>query len=225
MEAISVSRPRSPVGLGRIAVALLGLVIAVDLFAVYADFRFYDVIGDAMGGAGGEAMVRRVLAAHSLDSLAGRVHTGALVVCVIGYLCWFVRVRANAGVFEPGGQSMQAWWAVAGWFVPGLNLWYPRRITLEIWDASPPSSGARRSHLLVNLWWTLCLLSLVADRLGDLHYESGFTPADNRAILLLSLLARTVEIVAAVLAILVVLRLTRMQQAKVLAGPGVPLAV
>jgi len=223
--SISVSRPRSPVGLGRIAVALLGLVIAVDLFAVYADFRLYDVIGDVMGGTGGDAEFRRVEAAHSLDLLAGRVHTGALVVCVIGYLCWFVRVRANAGVFDPGEQSMQAWWAVVGWFVPGLNLWYPRRITLEIWDAGRSPAGARRSHLLVNLWWTLCVLSIVADRLGDMNYESDFTPAYNRAILLLSLLARTVEIVAAVLAILVVLRLTRMQHAKILAGPGVPLAV
>ncbi|MFJ5301460.1 hypothetical protein [Streptomyces sp. NPDC088350] len=68
-------------------------------------------------------------------------------------------------------------------------------------------------------WWA------VVGWLGDLRYESDVTPADNGAVLLLSLLADTVEIVAAVLAILVVLRLTRMQHAKVLAGPGMPLAV
>ena len=220
-----VSLPRSPVGLGRVAVALLGLVIAVDLFAVYADLTLYDVIGDLMNGAGGGAVLRRVDAAQSLDSVAGIVQTGSLVVCVIGYLCWFVRVRANAGVFDPGEQSMRPWWAVAGWFAPGLNLWYPRRITLEIWDASRPPEGTCRSRPLVNLWWTLWVLSLLADWLRHVRYESDFTPGENQAVLQLSLTADTVEIVAGVLAILVVLRLTRMQHDRASAEAGVPLAV
>lgn len=39
---------RSPVGLGRAAVALLALVIAADLFAVWADWTMYDVSGTLM---------------------------------------------------------------------------------------------------------------------------------------------------------------------------------
>ncbi|WP_262056081.1 DUF4328 domain-containing protein [Streptomyces sp. STR69] len=221
---VPVSRLRSPVGLGRAAAALLGLVIAADLFAVYAGFKLYDVTGDLMNGATGGSVLRRADTAESLDSLAWKVHSGAMLVCVIVYVSWFVLVRGNAEVFDPAEQSMKSWWAVVGWFVPGLNLWYPRRITLEIWDASNPA-GTRRSHLLVNVWWTLCLLTFLADRVGNLRYKESFEPDENHAVLQLSLLADTVEIVAAVLAILVVLRLTRMQHAKVLAGPGVPLVV
>jgi len=212
---------RSPIGLGRAAVALLGLVIAADLFAGYADFRVYDVTGDFMNGATGDALLRRADAAESLNSLAGKVQSGSMLVCVIVYVSWFVLVRGNAGVFDPGGQSMKSWWAVVGWFVPFLNLWYPRRITLEIWDASSPA-GTRTSHLVVNIWWTLWLLSLLADRMGSLHHEESFGSDGNHAVAQLSLIADVVEIPAGVLAILVVLRLTRMQHEKVLARAGVP---
>ena len=218
-----VSRLRSPVGLGRAAAALLGVVIAADLFAVHAGLALYDVTGDLMNGATGGAVLRRADAAVSLDSLALKVHSGSILVCVIVYVSWFVLVRGNAGVFDPAEQSMKSWWAVVGWFAPGLNLWYPRRITLEIWDASSPA-GARRSHLLVNVWWTLWILSLIADWMGDLHYEERFGPDENHAVVELSLIADVVEIAAGALAILVVLRLTRMQHEKTLAGAGVPVA-
>ncbi|MBK3574047.1 DUF4328 domain-containing protein [Streptomyces sp. MBT65] len=220
----TVSRLRSPVGLGRAAAALLGIVVAADLFAGYAGFKLYDVTGDLMNGATGSAVLRRSDAAETLDSLAEKVHSGAMLVCVIVYVSWFVLVRGNAEVFDPAEQSMKSWWAVVGWFVPFLNLWYPRRITLEIWDASSPV-GARRSHLLVNVWWTLWLLSLFADRVGGLHYKESAEPGENHAVLQLSLLADAVEIAAGVLAILVVLRLTRMQRDKALAGRAVPLTV
>jgi len=216
-----VSRLRSPVGLGRAAAALLGIVIAADLFAVYAGLALYDVTGDLMNGATGSAVLRRADAAESLDSLALKVHSGSVLVCVIVYVSWFVLVRGNAEVFDPAEQSMKSWWAVVGWFAPGLNLWYPRRITLEIWDASSPA-GTRRPHLLVNVWWTLWLLSLLADWMGNLHYEERFGPDENHAVVQLSLIANAVEIAAGVLAILVVLRLTRMQHEKALARAGVP---
>ena len=215
---------RSPVGLGRAAVALLGLVIAVDLFAVYADFVLYDVTGDLMDGAAGGAVTRRLDDAETLNSVAGGIQSGALVTCAIVYLCWFVRVRANAGVFDPGEQSMKPWWAIGGWFVPFVNLWYPRRVTLEIWDASRPV-GARRSHALVNIWWTLWLLSLFSDRLGITDYGKTEAADQISAAAYQLMISDGLDIAAAALAILVVLRLTRMQHEKALAGPGVPVGL
>ncbi|MGW0838306.1 DUF4328 domain-containing protein [Streptomyces prunicolor] len=216
--------PRSPIGLGRAAVALLGLVIAADLFAVYADLDLYDVTGDLMDGAAGGAVTRRLDDAETLNSVAGGIQSGALVACAIVYLCWFVRVRANAGVFDPGEQSMKPWWAVGGWFVPFVNLWYPRRVTLEIWDASRPV-GARRSHALVNIWWTLWLLSLFSDRLGITDYGKAEAADQINAAAYQLMISDGLDIAAAALAILVVLRLTRMQHEKALAGPGVPVGL
>jgi hypothetical protein len=215
---------RSPIGLGRAAVALLGLVIAADLFAVYADLALYDVTGDLMDGAAGGAVTRRLDDAETLNSVAGGIQSGALVICAIVYLYWFVRVRANAGVFDPGEQSMKPWWAVGGWFVPFVNLWYPRRITLEIWDASSPA-GARRSHALVNIWWTLWLLSLFGDRLGSTEYGKADAADQMHASAYQLMISDGLDIAAAAFAILVVLRLTRMQHEKALAGPGVPVGL
>nr|WSY52326.1 DUF4328 domain-containing protein [Streptomyces sp. NBC_00886] len=216
---------RSPVGLGRAAAALLGLVIAVDLFAVYADLALYDVTGDLMDGATGSAVGRRLDDAESLNSLAGGVQSGSLIACVIVYLCWFVRVRANAGVFDPGEQSMKPWWAVGGWFVPFVNFWYPRRITVDIWDASRPVGSARRSPVLINIWWTLWILSLLVDQLGGTQYGKADAHYEIHSAAYQLMISDDLDIAAAALAILVVLRLTRMQREKALAGPGVPVAV
>jgi hypothetical protein len=214
---------RSPVGLGRTAAALLGLVIAVDLFAVYVDLVLYDVTGDLMDGAAGSAATRRLDDANSLNSVAVGAQSASLVMCIIVYLCWFVRVRANAGVFDPHAQSMKPGWAVAGWFVPFVNLWYPRRITRDIWDASSPV-GARRSHLLVNAWWTLWILSLLADRVSTAQSRDADTVDGIHADAQALMISDALDIAAAALAIALVLRLTRMQNAKALAGPGAPVA-
>jgi hypothetical protein len=119
---------------------------------------------------------------------------------------------------------MKPWWAVGGWFVPFVNLWYPRRVTLEIWDASRPV-GARRSHALVNTWWTLWLLSLFSDRLGITDYGKADAADQIHAAAYQLMISDGLDIAAAALAILVVLRLTRMQHEKALAGPGVPVGL
>ncbi|WOX12038.1 DUF4328 domain-containing protein [Streptomyces sp. N50] len=215
---------RSPVGLGRAAVALLGLVIAADLFAVYADLVLYDVTGDLMDGASAGAAAGRLDDADSLNTVAGGVQAVSLIGCIIVYLCWFVRVRANAGVFAPDTQSMKPGWAIAGWFVPFVNLWYPRRITRDIWDASSPL-GARRSYLLVNAWWTLWIVSLLADRVGTAQSGDADTVDGTHSGAYAMAISDALDIAAAALAIALVLRLTRMQHAKALAGPGIPAGI
>ncbi|MEU6377748.1 DUF4328 domain-containing protein [Streptomyces sp. NPDC046909] len=214
---------RSPIGLGWAAVAGLGAVIATDLFAIYADFVMYDVTGDLMGDGFGAVLTERADRADRLYAVAGTVQTVALIATVVLYLCWFHRVRVNAQVFDPSGHSMKGHWAVWGWFVPVVNLWFPRRITLEIWDTSSPW-GAPRPHGLVNTWWTFWIIALVSGRLA----QSAGRRADTAETLHMAagqtLFADVVDIVAAALAIAVVLRLTRMQNEKALGGPA-PVAV
>ncbi|MFC3578409.1 DUF4328 domain-containing protein [Streptomyces yaanensis] len=214
---------RSPVGLGRAAAALLGLVIATDLFAIWADTVVYDVMSDVVGGAVGDAMSRRADRADTLYTAAGIVQTTALLSSVIVFLCWFHRARVNAEVFNPFGHAKKRGWAIGSWFTPVVNLWLPRRITLDIWDASSPS-GAPRPHVLVNAWWTLWIISLLTDRVGFSAYGKADTATEIRDAVRQVMFADVVDIAAAALAILVVLRLTRMQHEKALQGPT-PVAV
>jgi Domain of unknown function (DUF4328) len=209
---------RSPVGLGRAAAVLLGTVVAADLFAVWADLLQYDATGALADGETGAAALRRADRADELLGISTSAQGLSLVACVVVYLCWFHRVRANAQVFDPLGHAKSPGWAIGGWFVPVGNLWIPRRITLDIWDASSPW-GTTRSHTLVNSWWALWLASLFADRVATTGYGDD---ADGAAQLhdgaLRLVFSDALDIAAAVLAILLVLRLTRMQHEKAMAG-------
>ncbi|MFD3588666.1 DUF4328 domain-containing protein [Streptomyces sp. NPDC058683] len=208
---------RSPVGLGWAAAVLLGAVVAADLFAVCADLLQYDATSALADGETGAAAFRRADRADALSGLAAGAQAVSLVSCAVVYLCWFQRVRANAQVFNPFGHRKSPGWAIGGWFVPVVNLWYPRRITVDIWDASSPW-GTTRSHALVNAWWTLWLASLFAGRTVTSGNGATGGAAQARDDALGTLVSDTLDIAAAVLAILVVVRLTRMQHEKALAG-------
>jgi hypothetical protein len=139
------------------------------------------------------------------------------------YLIWFQRVRVNAEVFSPSGHRMRRGWAIGGWFVPIVNLWFPRRIALDIWDASSPRSKPGW-HGLVNIWWTLWIFSLLAGRVGYTAYERAETSQEVHDSMDTVILADALDLAAAVFAVVVVLRLTRMQHEKAHQGP-MPVAV
>jgi hypothetical protein len=214
---------RSPVGLGKAAAALLGLVIATDLFAIWADVTMYDVTGRIADGDISAAVRRQADHADSLYSVAGITQTSALIATIVVYLIWFQRVRVNGEVFSPSGHSMRRGWTIWGWFVPIVNFWFPRRVMVDIWDASSPGERSR-SHGLVNAWWTLWVVALLAGRAGSNQYRKADTAQQLHDASAQILFADVIDIAAAVLAILVVLRLTAMQNEKAQQGP-VPVAV
>ncbi|QIY64237.1 DUF4328 domain-containing protein [Streptomyces sp. RPA4-2] len=210
---------RSPVGLGRATAALLGLVVATDLFAIWADRTMYDVASALVDGRTGEGIRRKADHADSLYSAAGYAQTGALLATIVVFLVWFHRARVNAEVFDPFGHSKSRGWAIGGWFVPILNLWRPRRVMLDIWDASI-RQGSRTTHGLVNVWWALWLASLVAYRDSTAEHRDARTALEIQHAAGRATFADAADIAAALLAILVVLRLTRMQHEKALRGPA-----
>jgi hypothetical protein len=201
---------RSPIGLGRAAVAGLGAVIAGDLIALWADFVMYDVAGDLVNGDVVDAQVER---ADQLYFATGVVQTLTLITSTVLFLCWFHRVRVNAEVFNPFGHAKKRGWAIGSWFTPIVNLWFPRRITVDIWEASSPW-GAPRSYGLVNTWWTFWVISLVAGRAAFNSHRKAETPEEFHDAIQQVVFADAMDVVAAALAIAVVLRLTRMQNEK-----------
>ncbi|MFD5626191.1 MULTISPECIES: DUF4328 domain-containing protein [unclassified Streptomyces] len=204
---------RSPVGLGTAVALLIGLVIATDLFAVWADLRMRDVAASIADGDYSDSLQREAEDADSVYLAAGYAQTVSFLAAIVVYLVWFQRTRVNAEVFNPFGHSKKRAWTVWSWFVPVVSLWFPRRIMLDIWDASRPLT-ARGSHGLVNAWWTLWILALITDRFAFSRYSRAETPDEILAATDQVLLADVADIAVGVLAILVVLRLTRMQNEK-----------
>lgn len=229
---------RSPVALSRVTVALLGGVIAADLYSLWAGTVVQGVMEDLLSArytVDFEAdLARDAERADTLYAVSGWLQTAALIATCVVFLCWFHRVRVNAEVFEPYIHSKTRGWAVGGWFVPIVNLWFPRRIALDIWDASGERSvaldrtmtlgdaSARATHPLVNGWWTLWVASLLVGRWASSGYWAAEEADEIDAAINRMMLADVLHVGAAVLAILFVLRLTRMQDVK--ARSGLPIA-
>ncbi|MFG2119157.1 DUF4328 domain-containing protein [Streptomyces sp. NPDC048710] len=214
------ARLRSPVGLGRATAVLLGLVALTDLAAVVAGLNVYRVADDLAAGTGplGKHLSGRADRADTLYSAAGGAQSVLWLVCAVVFLVWFYRARVNAEVFSPDGHSKARAWTIAGWVVPIANFYFPRRIALDVWDASHPV-GVRARHGLINAWWGFWLLSTAVGRLMQSEYEAARTAPAIRDAALHVMIADGVDILAAALAVLLVLRLTRMQHEKALAGP------
>ncbi|MGW7077130.1 DUF4328 domain-containing protein [Streptomyces sp. NPDC054866] len=225
---------RSPVGLARATVALLCGVIAADLYSMWAGTVLQGVIEDLLGVRYtvnfGADLVREAERADTLYGVSGVLQTAALVATCVVFLCWFHRVRVNAEVFEPYIHTKTRGWTVGSWFVPVVNLWFPRRIALDIWDASGDRSvaldrtmtlgdaSARATHPLINGWWTLWVASLLVGRWASTKYWGAEEADEIDAAISGLMFADVLDIAAAVMAILFVLRLTRMQDTKARAG-------
>ncbi|MFD4634296.1 DUF4328 domain-containing protein [Streptomyces sp. NPDC058284] len=224
---------RSPVGLSRAVMALLGVVIAADLYSLWAGTVMRNVMADLLAGEFGAGVARDAEHADTLYAVSGFLQTGALIATCAVFLVWFHRVRVNAEVFEPHIHRKTRGWTVGSWFVPVLNFWFPRRIAVDIWDASgdrsvaldrttlDPSAGGA-PHRLVNAWWTLWVANLLAGRWSTQSYWRAEEPDEIKAAVGNLMFSDALDIAAAVLAILFVHRLTGMQDRKARSGPPRP---
>ncbi|MFI7289218.1 DUF4328 domain-containing protein [Streptomyces anulatus] len=206
--------PRSPVGLSRAVIALLGCVIASDLIVIGAGLHLRglweepaDESLDSYTGPG--------LRAQELYDLAGTVQTSAFLASGVLFIIWFHRTRRNAEVFEPGVQRMGPGWAVGGWFVPVANLWFPYRVASGIWEASVrlhPDGGWRTvPKTVLNLWWGGWIVSVLASRIAVSQWNRAQEPEEISDAAALVAAADALDLVAAVLAIAFVRAVTRMQ--------------
>jgi len=145
---------------------------------------------------------------------------GALIVLAFGLLiAWTSRIYRNLPVFGVRNLHFSEGWAIGAWFVPFLNLVRPKAIIDDCWRGSGADEGlpvtARRGRgvpALVHWWWAARILAwflgLAAGaepaRLEDLH--SGAATA---------VIGDVVVIVACVLEIAVVTRLTDRQRTRI----------
>ncbi|MFE3827513.1 DUF4328 domain-containing protein [Streptomyces sp. NPDC059092] len=216
------ARLASPVGLGTALVALFCAVIAADLFALLAGARVHglmtDVVNEDFDAFTDEDLDR----ADLLYAASGVAQVAAVLATAVVFLVWFHRVRRNADVFDPSAHRMSAGWAIGGWFVPFANFWLPRRVAGDIWAAStrpgPDGAAPRVSYALVNAWWTAWVCTLVLGRYASRAYDKAEEAEEVRQAAAALFAVDLLDIAAAVLALLFVRKLTRMQHTKATGG-------
>ncbi|MFJ7956796.1 DUF4328 domain-containing protein [Streptomyces sp. NPDC096319] len=201
---------KNPNGLARAVVALLAGNIFFDVLLGLVEARW--LMADAMPYTFDPAEF------GSVDlNPAYRLQFLVFVATAVIFVVWFHRLRHNAEVWAADLQGRKPGWAIGGWFVPIGNLWIPRVIAVDIWRASrwqPYAADGTRELTLLNAWWVFWILDWVMERAATQMSKGADTPEAWDSAAAWALASYSVNVVAAVLAILFVRRLTSMQHAK-----------
>ncbi|MFJ3230732.1 DUF4328 domain-containing protein [Streptomyces sp. NPDC086787] len=152
------------------------------------------------------------------SGLTSMVYLDVMLVTVVLFLIWFVRGRRTARRFSVDAFHTSDAAAVGSWLMPLFNLWLPRRLLLEMWQATSRDEAERfRGNVVVNAWWVAWaghVVCLVGNQLTQ----------DNSLVLLV--LAEVLLAVAAVLVIWLIQHVTALQNAALrklpAAGPLLP---
>jgi len=205
-----VSTNQSPVGsyksarkLGVWVSVMLGVCIAVAFLQVFVFdpyFQGWLALGD-----------QKVTYTVDFAGLLSLLVTSAL------FVVWFHRAYQNATALGAADLQFSSGWAAGWWFVPIACFWMPYRAAVDIWKASGSVAlaatygHARRTDAdptLVSVWWVTWLLSLALVNVAAL-----LANPDN-GLDLLTVVSNAVTALAAVLAILVVMSVSKRQDAR-----------
>jgi F0F1-type ATP synthase assembly protein I len=182
--------------------------------AVVLDWDRYDLLGRIESG--GAFTLNEANASDHRQAVMGVIQIGLVVVTAIVFIRWFRRAYENVEALG-GERRFGAGWAIGAWFVPILNLWRPKQIANDLWRTSDPDhpnenrADAPVSSVL-SLWWILFLVSNWISQVAGRIAFSGNTAHELKSSTAAFLFADAVDIIAAVLAITVVLKLTARQE-------------
>jgi hypothetical protein len=209
--------------LAGLAVALRVLLILsalVDVVAAFGWWHEYALVDDLQTDPY-SVTAQSVNSADNLVNAASAVSLLLFLACGVVFLVWFYRARQNAEVFGGTPQRRSQGWAIGGWFCPIVNLLFPYQMTVDILSASEPSDAvgyrAARSYPLLRSWWAAWLGASVLGGLSRFNNDRQSLD-DFQSHAIVSLLTSLFEVLAAVLAILVIARITKAQQARLRPG-------
>lgn len=214
---------RSPQGTATAVTVLLAVGAVVALLSAWGKLTTWQNMKEVLADPTG-ADRSGMASTDMLNALVGLVQSTTILATSVVFIVWFHRVRCNAEVFRPDGFSQSAGWAIGGWFVPIANLFFPYRTARETWDAStqyaPDGSYRSVSGAPVVAWWLASVAAWFIDGLASYQDRKAVGAAAVRDASSLGVVADLLIVVAAVLAVLFVRKLTALQAVKAAQGPN-----
>ncbi|NGN66051.1 DUF4328 domain-containing protein [Streptomyces sp. A7024] len=142
-----------------------------------------------------------------------------LIPTIVVWTVWFHRLRTNAEFFAPNGNRFAPGMAAGAWFIPVVYLFMPKMIANDIWKASVPAAPTGYAaaqpaggRALLNAWWIAWLPCTV---LFFWDWDREHLTADNVGV---DMIQDMLTVAAGVLAILLVRKLTAMQDQRIAAA-------
>ncbi|CAN5626000.1 hypothetical protein BH10ACT11_BH10ACT11_20260 [soil metagenome] len=202
----------------KVAIGMVATVMLTAAVSLWADLSKYDAVSRVVDGE--RVSLSELQSVDDRVSTVGVVYGIALVISVVTFLLWYSRAYRNIGPLGVREPRYGPRWAVASWFIPILSLFRPKQVMNDIWRAGDPdlprvvaSLEGRQVTPLLHWWWALWLLS---NWVGTLAVRVSFDKANPSAEDLKSqslgyVFSDIADIVAGVLAILVIRALTARQ--------------
>jgi len=208
----------APLG-SRSTAAILALYVKVGacLLAVGADARRIVV---AQRLEDGRVLVDVLLGADQLVMLASLLELVTFVVAAALFLRWQVTAHRNLPALGEAAPRVGVIAGVAAWFVPVVNLVRPLRVVQDLWRAGARGASA---PALLRLWWIAWLAALIGVLAAWVLLGDAADVAERQRIDGLRAAATALSAIAASLALAVVFRTTRRQEARA-AAIGAPRA-
>lgn len=155
-------------------------------------------------------------AAESNDLRQMIVAIPQLVVLVLTFVFvgrWIYHSAKNVRLFGAVGLSIRPGWAVGWYFIPIANLWKPYQAMKEIWQASvsPENWADQYRPGLMPAWWTLWLISNVADRFAYRLSNDATTLLDFRGATIMNIASGGLNIALTVVFLMLITEITQLQ--------------
>jgi hypothetical protein len=205
--------------LARVVVVLLAAYFVVTVIAVVSDWVQLGLVNRL---AEDQAAVTQaeLSASDARQNLIGSLQLVLRVATGITFVIWFRRAYQNLVAMGTESLRFETGWTVGGWLVPFLNLVRPKQLMDDIWRATDPElpeqpGDAWRTRpvaLLVHLWWAMFLLSTAVGLSATSLLQGASTFQELRTAAILMLIGDVLALPAAVLACLVVSRVTQRQK-------------
>lgn len=197
---------------------LWAVVAALAVSAAFAVAHLALLAGTSAQDYGLSDDVDRSEAAFSLARL---IAYGVQLVCCVFFLVWLFRAYRNLTALGAEPLRFSDVWAIAGWFVPVMALFRPKQIMNDTWRASDPALAPRPRQIdweqavppgILAWWWGLFLVGGWLDGFGLRKLGDWATISEARTGMWVVLAGTAALSAAAVLAIVIVGRITARQR-------------
>jgi len=203
-----------------IAIGLLLLCAVADFLSIAAEVGDNHLVSELRSGA-----YVSLAAASTADNRVrdlGWTQLGLFVVTAAAFIAWFGYAYTNLQRLGIVGLRFGKGWAIGGWFVPVLGFVRPKQIANDIWHGSdpdlPPQStpyAMRSLPWFVNWWWGAFVLAGVAGRIAFITNRDANTPSALSNSLKFLMASDGIDVLAALLAVVVVYETTARQRARI----------
>jgi hypothetical protein len=205
----------------RLARTWLVIVAALTALAAVLDIARLNLLSGKTLADVDLDLVQRIDDSDHTLNLVSIVLLCAYAFSAAFFAAWTFRAYKNTTALGAQRPRFGAGWAIGGWFVPFLSLWRPKQIVDDIWRTSGPDDPAvlrpdqwrdTRTSALLGWWWALFIISNIVGRISARMPTN--TIKQDRTSTTWDVAFSLLTIAAAVLAILVVTRITARQQAR-----------